>query len=716
MNLILFPLGPFFFLIALGFLLAAFMPKEKMAAILAWIGAGSSVFIIWVGAVVLLERSHQHLVLWAVPGLGNLSLGLDPLTGFFLLVTGLVMLPGSIAAGGLLGSTPYPTSKRGFVLLYWGLYLSIILILCAADTFTFFLAWEAMSILCYLLIGLNSGREGGNASYSMLAIGEAGTLAAVLGFVLLASTSPSLDFATIAASVSTLGIGTRWAICLLTLLGFGVKAGLVPVNFWLPRAYTSAPAPFVPILAGATLNLGLYGIFRVNAWLLPATGEGMGLVFLIVGSISAFVGILYATTENNLKTVLAHSSVENAGIILAGFGASLAFLSAKLYAPAAIAMIASLYHLFNHSIYKTLLFVGAGAVEEKTGTSDLDRLGGLIRKMPVTSAYVLVGCLAISALPPFNGFVSEWLTLQSFLRASELGSVGEKVIFALCGAALALTSALAITCFVKVFAMGFLGIERSSEVRSARECTKSVKSSMAILAALCLLLGIAPTYLIPALDGAIPSNGPASVLGADALVPPFFAHSPSFGQLPPAFVEDFHNIGAQTGQSVFPGRGLVVLHRGGAANPVVFAMSTSYMAVALAVLLGLTLVIVRYLLSPKRTKSTAECWAGGVRRLWPEMTYTATGFSNPVRVIFDTIYQPVRKMDRRETVAQHFRTAIHRDREEIYIVDRWFVNPAIWVGLEISKKLAAIHHGRLNSYAGYVLGALILVLVIGSWL
>jgi hydrogenase-4 component B len=716
MNLILFPLGPFFFLIALGFLLGALMPEEKMPAVLAWIGAGSSVFVIWVGAAVLLEQSHQQLILWAVPSVGNLTLGLDPLTGFFLLVTGLVMLPGSIAAGGLLDGTPYPMSKRGFVLLYWGLYLSIILILCAADTFTFFLAWESMSILCYLLIGLNSGREGVPASYAMLAIGEAGTLAAVLGFVLLGSTSNGLDFATLASSASSLGNGTRWAICLLTLLGFGVKAGLVPVNFWLPRAYTAAPAPFVPVLAGATLNLGLYGIFRVNAWLLPATGEGMGLVLLIIGSISAFVGILYATTENNLKTVLAHSSVENAGIIIAGFGASLAFLSAKLYAPAAIAMVASLYHLFNHSIYKTLLFVGAGAVEEATGTTDLDRMGGLIRKMPVTAAYMLVGCLAISALPPFNGFVSEWLTLQSFLRASELGSVGEKVVFALCGAALALTSALAITCFVKVFAMGFLGIERSSEVRAATECTKPVKSSMAILAILCLLLGVAPTCVIPALDGAISSSGPASVTGADALVPPFFPHSPNFGRLPPAFVEDFHNIGAQTGQSVFPGRSLVVLHRGGTSNPVVFAMSTSYMAVVLAVLLGLTALITRYLLSPKRTKSRAECWAGGVRRLLPEMTYTATGFSNPVRVIFDTIYSPVRKADRRESVAQHFRTAIRHNREEIYIIDRWFVLPATRLGLDISRRLAAIHHGRLNSYAGYVLGALILVLLIGSWL
>ncbi len=203
--------------------------------------------------------------------------------------------------------------------------------------------------------------------------------------LLLAAGGASLDFVTLAHGAASLGNGTRWAICLLTLLGFGVKAGLVPVNFWLPRAYAAAPAPFVPILAGATLNLGLYGIFRVNANLLPATGENMGIVILIIGAVSAFVGILYATTANDLKLVLAHSSVENAGIIMAGFGAALAFMSAGLFPAAAIAMVASTYHMLNHSIYKTLLFIGAGAVEQSTGTCDLDRLGGLIRKMPMTA-------------------------------------------------------------------------------------------------------------------------------------------------------------------------------------------------------------------------------------------------------------------------------------------------------------------------------------------
>ena len=291
-------------------------------------------------------------------------------------------------------------------------------------------------------------------------MGEAGTLAAALGFLVLAVNAGSLDFSEIKANAAGLGGGVRWTVFLLSFFGFGVKAGLVPVNFWLPRAYTVAPRAFVPVLAGATLNLGLYGILRVNADLLPATHAGPGLVALVVGTISALLGILYATTDNDLKTMLAHSSIENVGIIVAGFGAGMVFVAANHPALAAIAFVAALYHLINHSLYKTLLFFGVGAVETQTGTRDMDQLGGLIKWMPLTALAFLVGTLSIAALPPFNGFVSEWLTLQTMLRSAELSSTGAKIIFALCGAGLALTAALAVTCFVKVFAMSFLGMRR----------------------------------------------------------------------------------------------------------------------------------------------------------------------------------------------------------------------------------------------------------------
>jgi hydrogenase-4 component B len=577
----------------------------------------------------------------------------------------------------------------------------------------FLLAWEAMSVFCWLLIVCAREKENGRAApgYLLLAMGEAGTLAAAVGFLLLAIGANSFNFGAMKSAAPTFGAGARWAIFLLSFFGFGVKAGLVPVNFWLPRAYAVAPRAFVPVLAGATLNLGLYGIFRVNADLLSATQIEPGLIALAIGTLSALVGILYATTENDLKLMLAHSSIENAGIIIAGFGAGMVFVAANHPALAAIAFVASLYHLLNHSLYKTLLFFGVGAVENQTGTRDMDKLGGLIRWMPLTALGFLAGTLSIAALPPFNGFVSEWLTLQTMLRSAELSSIGAKIVFAICGAGLALTAALAVTCFVKVFAMNFLGMRRLDENQKVVEAKSGALAPIFILAALCLLFGILPTYIIPTLDNAL--NPLAGASAAENLVPPFFASNPAHDTLPQPFVEDFHNLGAQVGQSVLPGRGLVVLHRGGESNPVVFAMSTSYMIVVLTILLLLTYIIIRLWLTRSRKLSRRERWAGGVRKLLPEMTYTATGFSNPVRVIFDAVFRPTTISDTRETVAQHFRAAIRREKERVHLMDKLVLRPVSAAALWCARVLAAMHHGRFNAYAAYSLLALIVALVIG---
>ena len=366
---------------------------------------------------------------------------------------------------------------------------------------------------------------------------------------------------------------------------------------------------------------------------------------LVIGTLSALVGILYATTENDLKTMLAHSSIKNAGIITSGFGAGMVFVGPDP-AAAAIAFVAGLYHLINHSLYKTLLFCGAGAVEAQTGTRDMDRLGGLIKWMPLTALGFLAGTLAIAALPPFNGFVSEWLTLQTMLRSAELASTATKVAFALCGAGLALTAALAVTCFVKAFAMSFLGMRRLDESRRVTEAKPGALAPMAILAALCLAFGVLPTYVIPALGSALDPLVGASA--AETLVPPFFASNPAHATLPAGFVAEFHDLGAQVGQSVLPGRGLVVLHRGGEENPVVFAMSTFWMCVVLALLLALAYGIIRLWLTRRRQLERRPRWDGGVRRLLPEMTYTATGFSNPVRVVFNAVFRPTTVEDPRD--------------------------------------------------------------------
>jgi hydrogenase-4 component B len=706
----------FFALCGAGILLSFAAPASRQGNVLAWLGCLGAIALVLAGGNALLAGKTFSEPLWTLPGLAaTLTLKMDSLSAVFIFVTGLVLFPASIFAGGELnrnGSMVPESHGRAFTMMMFGLYVSIALIFLAGDVVLFLLAWEVMSILCYLLIVCAREKEDGYAGsgYLLLAMGEAGTLAAALGFLVLAVGTGSLDFGAIKSASPGLGAGAQWTVFLLSFFGFGVKAGLVPVNFWLPRAYVAAPRAFVPVLAGATLNLGLYGILRVNAGLLPATHPAPGLVALIIGTLSALVGILYATTDNDLKIMLAHSSIENVGIIVAGFGAGMVFVATNHPALAAIAFVAALYHLINHSLYKTLLFFGMGAVEAQTGTRDMDQLGGLSKWMPLTALGFLAGTLGIAALPPFNGFVSEWLTLQTMLRSAELSSTGAKMVFALCGAGLALTAALAVTCFVKFFAMSFLGMRRWDENQKVSEAGSGTLAPMAILAALCLAFGVLPTYVIPALDAATNSLAGASV--ADALVPPFFASNPAHDTLLPAFMEDFHNLGAQVGQSVLPGRGLVVLHRGGVENPVVFAMSTSYTFVALIVLLLLTYVAIRLWLTRSRKLERRTRWDGGVRRLLPEMTYTATGFSNPVRVIFDAVFRPTTVEDTRETVAEHFRTAIRREKERVHLVDKLVFHPVRTAVMWFAGRLALMHHGRFNAYAAYALLTLLTVLMV----
>lgn len=693
-----------------GVVAALLLPPRHAPPIVAGLGTLAALVLIAVGGRLLVAGADVETPLWTIPAVGSLVLRTDGLAGFFLLVTGLVSLPASLFVANSLPRLLARYNLRGYAILHFTLLAAIAWILLAGDVFSFLVAWEIMSVLCYLLVAFeHEVEESRKAGYLMLAVGEAGALAALAGLLILAAHAGSLAFGPIKASGVDLAGNVRLAVFLLTFFGFGVKAGLVPVNLWLPRAYTAAPAAFVPLLAGATLNLGLYGILRVNADLLLATTVAPGLVALVIGTVSALVGILYATTDSDLKTLLAHSSIENAGIVTAGIGAGFVFAAAGKPVLAAIAFLVALYHLMNHSLYKTLLFIGTGVVDDRAGTRDLDRLGGLIRRMPWTALGVLAGVLSIAALPPFNGFVSEWLTLQTFLRSAELPTVGVKIVFALCGAGLALTAALAMTCFVKLFAMGFLGMTRSPEAEEARETTASALAPMAILAGLCLLLGVLPTYVIGALDHAVRPLARESA--ADALVPPFFTGSPGHDALPPAFLGEFHDLGAQVGQGVAPGPGLVMLHRGGAANPVVFAGAPTYLILVLGGLLLVAFVLVRASGARRRGVVRQVCWDGGIRRLLPEMTYTATGFSNPVRVVFQAIFRPTIVEDTRETVAEHFRTAIRRESEAVHIVDRLLLEPARTAMLWLARLLARMHHGRLNAYLAYALGSLLIVLL-----
>jgi hydrogenase-4 component B len=702
----------FLILCAAGAVLAALLPRQANRVVLAWIGSLSSLAILAMSGGVLLSGQVWQVDLWHIGSLGRMTLKMDRLSALFVFITGLVFLPVSIFSAPYMNLKKYAKrySLKSFGIYYHLLLASIVLLLVAGDALSFLLTWEAMSIFSYLLVNYEHEKDETTYSgYLMLSLGEAGTIAVVLAFFLLAGNAAGLDFPALRTAAAGLSEGARWSIFLLSFFGFGVKAGLVPSNIWLPRAHPAAPGNVSAILSGIILNLGLYGIVRFNGDLLPVSSMGAGAIVLIVGSISALVGILYATIRNDLKEMLAHSSIENIGLITAGLGAGFIFRVAGLPGLAGLAFIAAFYHMLNHSLYKALLFLGAGAVDYGAGERDLDRLGGLIRVMPYTSFFFLIGALSIAALPPFNGFVSEWLTLQTMLRSVELQSMGIKIIFALCAAALALTAALAVTCFVKAFAMGFLGIARTPKASKATEVSLAMRTPLGILAVCCLLFGILPTYVIPVLDNSIATFTHEHAV--DELVPPFFTAPTGNAKFPAAFVSEFHDLGAQVGRTVLPGRGLVVLHRGAARNPVVFAMSTSYTVVVLILLLVGSIVLVR-VLTRIRKVAKGPAWAGGVRRLLPNMTYTATGFSNPVRVIFEAIFRPVIFDETRETVAEHFLMAVKSQRQEVHILERTIFRPCARFGRGLAALLGKIHSGSVNLYAAYILLSLVIVLII----
>ena len=288
-------------------------------------------------------------------------------------------------------------------------------------------------------------------------------------------------------------------VVILVLLGAGSKAGLVPLHAWLPLAHPAAPSHVSGLMSGVMTKVAVYGFVRIVFDLLPEPVWWWSMVVLLVGGPTATLGVLYALMQRDIKRVLAYSTIENIGIIFTGLGLALAFKAQGLDWVAALAFTAALLHVFNHALFKSLLFFGAGAVLEATGARDMEKLGGLIHRMPRTAFVTLVGCVAISALPPFNGFVSEWLTFQAILLSPQLPSWGLKLIVPAVGGLLALAAAFAAACFVKLYGISFLGRPRSDVAALAHETDRFSLTAMFALAALCLVAGILPGLFIDAL-------------------------------------------------------------------------------------------------------------------------------------------------------------------------------------------------------------------------
>ena len=420
---------------------------------------------------------------------------LDALSAFFLAVVALGSASASLFA---LGYGRHEDAPQRVLPFYPVFLAGLHLVVLADDAFSFLFAWELMSLASWALV-LAHHREPGNAraGYIYLLMACFSGLTLLLGFGVLAGTAGSYAFDAMRAVPPAPWVAA--IVLVLALIGAGSKAGLVPLHVWLPLAHPAAPSHVSALMSGVMTKVAVYGFIRIVFDLLGTPTWWAGVVVLILGGITAVLGVLYALMEHDLKRLLAYHTVENIGIIFIGLGLALAFGANGLAAGAALALTAALFHVFNHSVFKSLLFFGSGAVLSATGERDMEHLGGLIHRMPRTAFAFLVGCAAISALPPLNGFVSEWLTFQAILLHPNLPQWGLKVAVPADGALLALSAALAAACFVKAFGVSFLGRPRSAAAAQAREVDPLSLAAMFVLAALCLLAGVLPGLVIDAL-------------------------------------------------------------------------------------------------------------------------------------------------------------------------------------------------------------------------
>jgi len=429
-----------------------------------------------------------------IPWLGA-HFRLDALSAFFLAVINLGAAAASLFA---VGYGRHEHAPRRVLPFYPAFLAGMSIVVLADDAFTFLFAWEFMSLSSWALVMAHHGiADNLRAGYVYLVMASFGTLALLLTFGLLAGPDGGYAFANIRDGHPSPALAA--SILILALIGAGSKAGLVPLHVWLPLAHPAAPSHVSALMSGVMTKVAVYGFVRIVFDLIGTPAWWWSMVVLALGGVTAAMGVLYALMQHDLKRLLAYHTVENIGIIFIGLGLALAFKAHGMAWAAALALTASLLHVFNHSIFKSLLFFGAGAVLTSTGERDMEHLGGLIHRMPQTAFVFLVGCAAISALPPLNGFVSEWLTFQAILLSPQLPSWGLKLLVPAVGALLALSAALAAACFVKAFGVTFLGRARTPAAQRAQETDRFSLAAMFFFAALCLVAGILPGLFIDAL-------------------------------------------------------------------------------------------------------------------------------------------------------------------------------------------------------------------------
>ncbi|MDR3648743.1 MAG: proton-conducting transporter membrane subunit [Acidimicrobiales bacterium] len=638
--------------------------RVTAAATLVWgacaLEAAPAVHVLATGHPIVL-RSAELLPFTGV------DLVLNPLGALFVLLVAIVAVPATLHG---IGYAQHGSATRSATCMFPIFVTTLLLVPSAGSVATFMVLWELMALTSLVLVLVDHGRsQAAQSAAAWYAVFTQGGAALILvGLLVLAAHANGQSFAAIAHHARHLAPAVRGLVFVVVLVGFGSKAGVVPFHVWLPKAHPEAPSPVSALMSGAMVALGVYGIVLVGDDLLGGGPVWWWLVVLGLGGASALFGSLHAASSTDLKRLLAYSTTDNIGLALLALGASGLFEATRHPLLASLGLVAALVLVLNHAAFKGALFLSAGSVQVATGTRDLDQLGGLLRRIPQTGALFLVAAAAITALPPLNGFIGEWLLFQALLHGAASGNTASDIAVPLAVAAMALTAGLTVVAFVKAVGIGFLGRPRSEAADGAVEVPVTMRLAVGLLVGACIVLGVIPTLVFPAVERAVKTALPG--VGTALLA---------------------HGVDVQ----------LVGL-RG------VLAPATLAGTMTVAVLVVLML---RRVLAHQPAPRVVEAWGCGRQLQTARMQYTATSFAEPVQRVFDDVLRPVQDLDVSHVAESRYyieAATFHNAVDDG--IERGLYRPVIGAVRRWGQAARALQPGSVHRYLGYGLGALVLML------
>lgn len=610
----------------------------------------------------------EQFICFATPfNFANFTLLINPLSGLLLVAINILALVAWIY--GLAYFDEYKGMGLGAIGFFMNLFVaSMNMVLTVDNAFWFLVFFELMSLTSYFLVIVEQKPQSIKGGFLYFIMAHVGFFMIMLSYLIMAANTGSFEFATFRATQFSPAIASLCFI--LAFCGFGCKAGMFPFHSWLPQAHPAAPSNVSALMSGGMIKIGIFGIVKVGLDLLGSCEVQLwwGLVILVIGALSSVLGVAYALGEHDIKKLLAYHSVENIGIILLGI--AIGYMGMALNQPviAVLGIMAGLYHVLNHAMFKGLLFLGAGSVLYTTGSRNMEIMGGLARVMPATAMCFLIGSLAISAIPPLNGFVSEWFIYQSMFSVAITGDIIVRFFAAFAAVSLAITGALAVTCFVKAYGVTFLGAPRSEAAANAKEVPASMRIGMIILAVMCVCLGIGAPWVAPVMQNiAAATTGQATIAVASGL---------------------------------------------DIANPAIGSVVSTPMLAILLIACVLVPVAARSLFSKGGVASDRDPWACGYA-LDPEMPVVATTFAAEVKMFLKPIYAA------REAVVSTagsfqamFGNVVSGAAKAETVGDKYVVAGTASFVNWVSKQVQKIEGGNFRVYIIYIVVALVFFLAL----